>query len=129
MAVDTAGNVYVADFDNHRVRKITATGVVTTLAGSTSGYLDATGTAAQFNFPAGVAVDAAGNVYVADSNNHRIRKITATGIVTTLVGSTLGYLDGTGAAAQFNYPYGVAVDLAGNVYVADFGNHRVRQIN
>ena len=131
VAVDAAGNVYVADLDNQRIRKISAAGVVSTLAGSgTAGFLDATGTTAQFNFPSGVAVDAAGNVYVADGSNHRIRKVSAAGVVTTLAGSGTASLDdGSGATAQFISPAGVAVDAAGNIYVADRNNHRIRKIS
>ena len=128
VAVDGAGNVYVADEYNHRIRKITASGVVSTLAGSASGYTDGTGTSAKFAYPTGVAVDGAGNVYVADGSNHRIRKITASGVVSTLAGSASGYTDGTGTSAKFKNPYGVAVDGAGNVYVGDYNNHSIRKI-
>jgi hypothetical protein len=128
VAVDGDGNVYVADYGNNRIRKITALGVVSTLAGGTSGYTDGTGASAKFDYPRGVAVDGAGNVYVADQYNHRIRKITASGVVSTLAGSTSGNTDGTGTSAQFYHPRGVAVDGAGNVYVADYGNHRIRKI-
>ena len=129
VAVDSSGHVYVADRINHRIRKISPTGVVTTLAGSSSGYMDGTGTAAQFSWSAGVAVDSSGHVYVADSNNHRIRKISPTGVVSTFAGSTSGYMDGTLAAAKFNGPTGVAVDSSGNVYVADYNNNRIRKIS
>jgi sugar lactone lactonase YvrE len=130
LAIDNTGNLYVADTNNNRIRKITPAGDVSTLAGSsTSGPADGTGTLAQFNTPRGVAADGAGNLYVADTYNHRIRKIViATGLVTTLAGNTSGYTDGTGTAALFNDPMGVAVDGAGNLYVADADNHNIRKI-
>jgi sugar lactone lactonase YvrE len=130
IAVDASGNVYVADQSNHKIRKITSAGVVTTFAGSGSqGSTDGTGTAASFNYPLGVAVDAVGNVYVADRGNNKIRKITPAGTVTTLAGNGVqGSTDATGTAASFYYPYGVAVDAGGNVYVADQSNHKIRKI-
>ncbi|WP_230204473.1 SBBP repeat-containing protein, partial [Olavius algarvensis spirochete endosymbiont] len=103
--------------------------MVSTLAGSgDAAFTDATGNAAKFNYPSGVAVDSSGNVYVADSNNHRIRKITPEREVSTLTGSTEGFADGTGTAALFDSPYGVAVDSSDNVYVADRENNRIRKI-
>jgi sugar lactone lactonase YvrE len=136
VAVDGSGNVYVADAGNNTIRKITADGIVTTLAGSAgetaSIDCDGKGSAARFKYPAGVAVDGSGNVYVSDSGNNTIRKITPDGIVTTLAGSasegTTGSTDGTGNAARFNSPGGVTVDGNGNVYVADSGNHTIRKI-
>jgi hypothetical protein len=131
-AVDSSGNVYVADTYNHTIRKVTPAGVVTTLAGlaGTYGNADGTGSAARFNYPSGVAVDSSGNVYVADTYNHTIRKVTPAGVVTTLAGlaGTYGSADDTGSAARFNYPWGVAVDDLGNVYVADTSNYTIRKI-
>jgi DNA-binding beta-propeller fold protein YncE len=133
VAVDAAGNVYVADTDNRTIREITPAGVVTTLAGSPGqgGSADGTGAAAQFDYPADVAVDAAGNVYVADEFNNTIREITPTGVVTTLAGTAgqYGSTDGTGTAARFTDPIGVAVDAAGNVYVADNYNNTIRKLS
>jgi sugar lactone lactonase YvrE len=130
VTVDGAGNVYVADRNNQTIRKVTAAGVVSTLAGTAGmfGSADGTGAAALFNEPTGVAVDSAGNVYVADTDNCTIRKVTPVGVVTTLAGGTIGSADGTGAAALFNEPTGVAVDSAGNVYVVDTGNSTIRKV-
>ena len=131
MAVDSAGNVYVADTLNDTIRKVTPSGVVTTLAGlaGSRGSADGTGSAARFYWPQGVAVDGAGNVYVADSGNNTIRKVTPSGVVTTLAGlaGSQGSADGTGSAARFFSPVGVAVDSAGNVFVADNGNDTIRK--
>jgi uncharacterized repeat protein (TIGR01451 family) len=141
IAVDSSGNVYVADTYNNTIRKITPDGVVTTLAGCAMcnpDSVDGTGSDARFNSPWGVAVDSSGNVYVADTYNNTIRKITPAGVVTTLAGLTGAYGsdDGTGSAARFNQPLGVAVDSSGNVYVADAaftsfgdpGNNSIRKI-
>ena len=130
IAVDSSGNIYVADFWNHMIRKVTAAGVVTTFAGSTTaGSANGTGTAASFRGPNGVAVDSSDNVYVADSYNGRVRVITPAGVVTTFAGSGgQGYSDGTGTDATFNMPMDVAVDSSGNVFVTDFFNHVIRKI-
>ncbi|MCL5097141.1 MAG: hypothetical protein M1608_06375 [Candidatus Omnitrophica bacterium] len=130
--VDGAGSVYVADAWNHTIRKITPDGTVSTLAGlaGKAGSADGIGSAARFYFPVGVAVDSANNVYVGDSDNSTIRRITPDGVVSTLAGQAgaLGLADGTGSAARFRWPQGVAVDSAGNVYVADDYNNAIRRI-
>lgn len=132
VAADGLGNVYVADGADHSIRKITAAGVVTTLAGKpgTFGSADGTGADARFFGPLGIAADSSGNVYVADTGNQTIRKITPAGVVTTLAGTAgqAGRTDATGAAARFGEPMGVAVDPSGNVYVLDSGNAAVRKI-
>ena len=132
VTTDSAGNVYVADERNETIRKITPAGVVTTFAGTAgmSGSTDGTGAAARFAGPWSVATDTAGNVYVADTFNDTVRKITPAGVVSTLAGTAriAGSADGTGAAASFNQPLAVATDGAGNVYVADTGNDTIRKI-
>jgi hypothetical protein len=131
VAVDSVGTVYVADYNNHRIRVISPSGSVSTLAGSGSqGFANGAGPVAQFYNPSGVAVDSAGNVYVADYNNHRIRVVSPSGTASTLAGSGVGgFADGVGPAAQFYLPYGVAVESAGNVYVADSNNQRIRVVS
>jgi streptogramin lyase len=130
VAVDGSGNVYVADAFNHLIRKISPTGDVTTLAGTGfDGAVNGNGTSASFGNPVGVAVDESGNVYVADTSNDLIRKISSTGDVTTLAGTgSGGAVNGNGTSASFKYPYGVAVDGSGNVYIADRSNHLIRRI-
>jgi len=129
VAVDGQGNVYVADAWNHKIRKITPEGMVSTLAGSIRGFANGPGISAQFYEPYGIAVDTQGNVYVADGiGNHKIRKITPEGVVSTLAGSIQGYADGPGDTAQFDTPFGIAVDTQGIVYVADTKNNKIRKI-
>jgi DNA-binding beta-propeller fold protein YncE len=130
VAIDPSGNVLVADGgDGNRIRQITPDGVVSTFAGGAEGFIDGPGTAAAFNTPSQLAFDRRGNLYVADTGNHAIRKITPGGVVTTLAGNGKpGDADGLAATAQFNGPVGVAVDKAGNVFVADTYNDRIRRI-
>ncbi len=129
ITVDHKGNVYVADAAINLIRKVSPDGYVTTLAGSgIAGYFDGSAAYAEFDNPQGLAVDDEGNVYVADTYNNRIRKISPLGNVTTLAGSSMGYADGTGDTAQFNRPHGLAIDDSGNLYVADTYNHRIRKV-
>ena len=130
IVIDAAGNLYVADSGNNEIRKITSGGVVTTIAGNINkGSANGISIAASFANPLGITIDASGNLYIADSGNNLIRKMTAAGIVTTLAGSgAVGAANGPGTTATFNNPCGIAVDLTGNVYVADAGNNLIRII-
>ncbi|MDQ3413382.1 MAG: NHL repeat-containing protein [Verrucomicrobiota bacterium] len=132
IAINGSGPLYVADSDNHTIRKVTTAGVVTTLAGSpgVAGSADGVGAAARFTGPRGMAVDSTGNVYVADTFNNTIRKITPAGVVTTLAGTAgaAGSADGTGSAARFNRPRGVGIDSDNNLYVADTANNTIRKV-
>ena len=128
---DAAGNFYVSDAgDNNLIRKIAPDGTVSTLAGRTEGFADGAGHSAAFNTPSGLAIDAAGNLYVADTGNNAIRKIDPAGHVTTIAGDgQAGLRDGAAAQARFNGPLGLDVDQAGNVYVADTYNDAIRRIS
>jgi streptogramin lyase len=134
VATDSGGNIYVADDVNRTIRKITAAGMVTTLAGSAGkrGSFDGTGGAARFDSPGAVAIDSAGNLYVAETFNNVIRKITPPGVVTTFAGTAgffrTGSVDGAGSVARFNNPAGIAADSNGNLYVADWVNATIRKI-
>ena len=132
IAVGADGTIFVADSQNNTIRKVASDGNVTTFAGLAGaiGSVDGTGTNAQFNAPQGVAVDTAGFVYVADTGNSTIRKISSSGVVSTLAG-VAGYpnpFDGIGTNAQFNHPQALAIDSAGQIYVADTWNYTVRKI-
>jgi sugar lactone lactonase YvrE len=129
LALDAEGNLYVGDVANHRIRKIAVDGTVTTLAGKKRGFSDNKGLQAKFNHPYGITVDSRNNVYVADSYNHRIRKIAPDGWVTTVAGNgNDGYVDGSGTAAEFYVPIGIEIDAEGNIYVGDEGNSSIRRI-
>jgi sugar lactone lactonase YvrE len=130
LVVDRHGNIFLTEFRGHTVRKITPSGVVSTLAGSgTPGHSDGQGTAAQFEWPGGIAIDAAENLYVTDYRGHHIRKVTSDGLVTTVAGTGIaGFRDGPASEAQFNIPDGIAVDRAGNLFVSEHGNHAIRLI-
>ena len=134
MAIDSAGNVYIADRGNHVIRKVTVDGIITTFAGT--GQLGSSGDGgpainASFNEPTGLAFDAQGNLYVADSQNNRIRKISSSGIITTAVGTGAQDFSGDGGqavAASLNLPRGITIDKNGNLYIADADNNRIRKV-
>jgi hypothetical protein len=126
---DGAGNIYVAEASNHKIRKIDNNGNVTTVAGTTSGYLDGNISVAKFNTPSGIAIDAVGNIFVADTNNNKIRKIDTNGNVTTIAGSTSGFLDGNGIAAKFKKPFRIAIGATNSLFVTDRDNSVIRKID
>ena len=132
IARDAAGTLYVADTLNHSIRKVTPNGVVITLAGAAGqpGAADGTGATARFNAPQGIGIDGSGTIYVADTGNNMIRRVTAQGVVTTLAGTAAacGFKDGAPADARFCAPRGLVVDSSGNVLVADMSNHVIRRI-
>lgn len=132
VAADNGGNLYVADAGSHTIRRIGSDGNVITVAGSGEpGYRDGLREEAQFFWPTGVSVDVEGNLIVSDSKNHRIRKILLPqGRVSTLAGNGQpGFIDGMGLSAGFDFPTGIGIDLAGNIYIADSANHRIRAIH
>jgi len=131
VAIDSSGNLYVADSANYTIREVSTAGIVSTLAGvaGSRGLVNGTGSTARLYDPQNLAVDGSGNIYVADGMGNDVRMISPAGVVTTLAGSgTAGSADGTGTSAQFNDPTGIAVDFMGNVYLADYGNDTVRMI-
>jgi len=136
VALDGAGNVYIADFENSLVRKVDVNGTITTVAGNVEGGSGFSGdggpaTVAQLNHPDGVALDTAGNLYIADSNNNRIRKVDLAGIITTVAGSNQAGYSGDGGqatSAKLNFPLGVRADSAGNLFIADSNNNVIRKV-
>jgi sugar lactone lactonase YvrE len=135
VALDSSGNLFIADQNNHRIRRVDTSGNISTVAGhGTSGFSGdgSSATSAQLNFPHGVALDSSGNLFIADRDNHRIRKVDTSGNINTLAGAgTLGFSGDGGPAtsAQLNFPYDIAVDSSGNLFIADRDNHRIRKVD
>jgi len=130
LAIDAAGNLYVADYGNNLIREITPAGLVSTFAGSGNvGNIDAAGSLASFNEPAGITIDPSGNLFVADAGSDLVRKISSAGVVVTIAGSdSTGFINGMGINSAFFTPFGLTVDANDNVYVADAGNNMIRKI-
>ena len=134
VALDSSGNLYIAAYHNNRIRKVSTSGVITTVAGNgTVGFSGDGGAAAsaQLYLPSGVALDAAGNLYIADKGNNRIRKVSTSGIITTVAGNGTDGFSGDGspaASAQLSNPFAVTFDAAGNLYIADHTNQRIRRV-
>lgn len=135
VSVDASGNIYLADVFNSRIRQITPSGVISTIAGNgTAGFSGDGGNAAaaQLKYPTSAVKDASGNLYIADSDNHRVRKVSPAGIITTIAGTGTGGFGGDGGPAtlaQLNYPSEIAVDRVGNIYIADQSNYRIRKVS
>ncbi|MEO7803944.1 MAG: NHL repeat-containing protein, partial [Actinomycetota bacterium] len=134
-ALDSLGNLYIADYEQHRIRKVDSSGKISTIAGTgTASFSGDAGQAvnAGLNHPSGIVPDGSGNLYIADTDNQRIRKIDPSGFISTIVGDSIaGFYGDNGPAAQarLNYPQGIALDATGNLYIADYGNHRIRKVD
>lgn len=134
ITIDSEDNLYISDTYNNKIRKINTDGEVSpnnevsTIAGSTAGFENGVGTIAKFYWPIGIAIDAQNNLYTADFNNDKIRKIDKNGLVSTLAGSTRGYLEGVGSTAKYNRPFGIAINSNGTIFIADTFNNRIRKI-
>jgi sugar lactone lactonase YvrE len=135
VAVDASGNLFIADSGNALIRKVSAGGIITTVAGTESQVFSGDGgpaTSAALNGPRGVAVDAFGNIFIGDSGSSRVRKVSSSGIITTIAGNGTPGLSGDGgpaASASLSYPIGVAADTSGNLFIADNGNSRIRKVS
>lgn len=135
LATDTAGNLYIADTDNHRIRKVSPGGVITTVAGNGVEAFAGDGgpaTTASLAYPSGVTVDSTGNLYIGDTGNNRIRKVSASGMISTIAGNGIAAFSGDGGfatSASLDDPRGVAMDAAGSLYIADNRNHRIRKVS
>ncbi len=135
IVADAAGNIFIGDGNNNRIRKVNPSGIITTYAGTGSATYGGDGgaaTAAQLNFPSGVALDTSGNLYISDANNHRVRKINTSGVITTFAGTGTSGFSGDGGpatAARIAYSDGICTDRFGNVFIPDPANHRIRKVN